>query len=201
MLLFSKGGKGFCIRHASLAFPRLNDHKEHSLTLFDIRMVAIHIYIQFDFRKVFDDTKGFFWRKTYSCLNKSELLPILVWCFLFQTNHEGWNFQLENSGDPPYFNNAQMLSYWNCVYFLMVTMSTVGYGDIACVTALGRGFQVLFLLVGLVSHHSFYSLVNINIYIFFHWSTKKIFQLGVICKYSIGVGLVIRIFIKKLYEF
>ena len=60
-------------------------------------------------------------------------------------------FQLENSGDPPYFLNAQLLSYWNCVYFLMVTMSTVGYGDIACVTALGRGFQVLFLLVGLVS--------------------------------------------------
>jgi potassium large conductance calcium-activated channel subfamily M alpha protein 1 len=37
------------------------------------------------------------------------------------------------------------------VYFLMVTMSTVGYGDIYCVTAIGRGFQVLFLLVGLVS--------------------------------------------------
>ena len=33
----------------------------------------------------------------------------------------------------------------------MVTMSTVGYGDIACVTSIGRGFQVLFLLVGLVS--------------------------------------------------
>ena len=33
----------------------------------------------------------------------------------------------------------------------MVTMSTVGYGDVVCVTALGRGFQVLFLLVGLVS--------------------------------------------------
>ncbi len=87
--------------------------------------------------------------------NKSELLLILISRFLLRTNHEGWNFQLENSGDPPYFNNAQMLSYWNCVYFLMVTMSTVGYGDIACVTALGRGFQVLFLLVGLVSQHSF----------------------------------------------
>ena len=59
--------------------------------------------------------------------------------------------QLENSGDPPYFLNSQSLSYWNCVYFLMVTMSTVGYGDVVCVTALGRGFQVLFLLVGLVS--------------------------------------------------
>ena len=35
-------------------------------------------------------------------------------------------FQLENSGDPPHFHNSQSLSYWNCVYFLMVTMSTVG---------------------------------------------------------------------------
>ena len=35
-------------------------------------------------------------------------------------------FQLENSGDPPHFQNSQSLSYWNCVYFLMVTMSTVG---------------------------------------------------------------------------
>ena len=59
--------------------------------------------------------------------------------------------QLENSGDPPDFDNGQKLSYWDCVYFLMVTMSTVGYGDIACQTAIGRGFQVLFLLVGLVS--------------------------------------------------
>ena len=61
-------------------------------------------------------------------------------------------FQLENSGDPPYFYNSQNLSYWNCVYFLMVTMSTVGYGDVVCVTVLGRGFQVIFLLVGLVRY-------------------------------------------------
>ena len=59
---------------------------------------------------------------------------------------------LENSGDPPDFDNGQSLTYWDCVYFLMVTMSTVGYGDIVCVTAAGRGFQVLFLLVGLVSN-------------------------------------------------
>jgi hypothetical protein len=62
--------------------------------------------------------------------------------------------QLENSGDPPNFDNGQELSYWDCVYFLMVTMSTVGYGDIYCVTSFGRGFQVLFLLVGLVSKPS-----------------------------------------------
>ena len=33
---------------------------------------------------------------------------------------------LENSGDPPDFDNGQSLTYWDCVYFLMVTMSTVG---------------------------------------------------------------------------
>ena len=49
---------------------------------------------------------------------------------------------LENSGDPPDFDNGQTLTYWDCVYFLMVTMSTVGYGDIYCMTTLGRAFQV-----------------------------------------------------------
>ena len=61
------------------------------------------------------------------------------------------------------------MSYWNCVYFLMVTMSTgtwqnvcinnkswhclislVGYGDIVCKTKMGRVLQLLSLLVGLV---------------------------------------------------
>jgi len=61
---------------------------------------------------------------------------------------------LENSGDPPDFDNGQSLTYWDCVYFLMVTMSTVGYGDISCVTSLGRVFQVLFLTVGLATFAS-----------------------------------------------
>lgn len=60
--------------------------------------------------------------------------------------------QLENSGDPFEFKNPQHLSYWTCVYFLIVTMSTVGYGDVFCQTVLGRTFLVFFLLVGLVSY-------------------------------------------------
>lgn len=59
-------------------------------------------------------------------------------------------FQLENSGDPLEFSNSNEMTYWECVYFLIVTMSTVGYGDIYCKTSLGRGFIVLFILVGLV---------------------------------------------------
>lgn len=34
-------------------------------------------------------------------------------------------FQLENSGDPLNFDNGHFISYWECVYFLIVTMSTV----------------------------------------------------------------------------
>ncbi|GFT46590.1 calcium-activated potassium channel slowpoke [Nephila pilipes] len=58
-------------------------------------------------------------------------------------------YQLENSGDPLDFVNPQSLTYWECVYFLIVTMSTVGYGDIYCQTSLGRAFIVFFILVGL----------------------------------------------------
>ena len=62
--------------------------------------------------------------------------------------------QLENSGDPPRFSNVHELGYWECVYFLMVTMSTVGYGDISCTTRIGKNFQILFLLIGLVRKHT-----------------------------------------------
>ena len=60
-------------------------------------------------------------------------------------------FQLENSGNLPDFSNPVPITYWNAVYFLMVTMSTVGYGDITCGTEVGRVFQLMFLAVGLVS--------------------------------------------------
>ena len=58
---------------------------------------------------------------------------------------------MENSGDPwEDFKNSQSLSYWECVYLLMVTMSTVGYGDVYAKTTLGRLFMVFFILGGLV---------------------------------------------------
>ena len=59
--------------------------------------------------------------------------------------------QLENSGNFPKFDEVHELSFGECLYFLMVTMSTVGYGDIVCKTRIGRVFQLLFLGVGLVS--------------------------------------------------
>ncbi len=79
--------------------------------------------------------------------------------------------QLENSGDPLEFSNPSQLSYWTCVYFLIVTMSTVGYGDVYCNTVLGRTFLVFFLLVGLVSFisesFSIAILCSLKLHVFF----------------------------------
>ena len=62
-----------------------------------------------------------------------------------------FSVQLENSGNGPDFSGVHELSFGEALYFLMVTMSTVGYGDIVCQTKIGRVFQLLFLGVGLVS--------------------------------------------------
>ncbi|KAB0384388.1 hypothetical protein FD755_006305, partial [Muntiacus reevesi] len=63
---------------------------------------------------------------------------------------------VENSGDPwENFQNNQALTYWECVYLLMVTMSTVGYGDVYAKTTLGRLFMVFFILGGLVKTLSY----------------------------------------------
>jgi len=63
----------------------------------------------------------------------------------------GW--QAELSGDPWVdFSNAQLdHDYWDWAYFTIVTMSTVGYGDIACKTVCGRFFIVIFIFGALVS--------------------------------------------------
>ncbi|CAH0768686.1 unnamed protein product [Bemisia tabaci] len=84
--------------------------------------------------------------KTSSSIRLAQLVSIFISVWLTAA---GIIHLLENSGDPFEFNNPQQLSYWTCVYFLIVTMSTVGYGDVYCQTILGRTFLVFFLLVGL----------------------------------------------------
>ena len=130
------------------------------------------------YSNVFSGKKWQHWQwQTFSFLWDTHLTSLCCVCFQEMGRKskklQHYLFQLENSGDPPYFRNSQNLSYWNCVYFLMVTMSTVGqshrilaysllllfnfiiynliwyllcifsgYGDVVCVTACGRGFQV-----------------------------------------------------------
>lgn len=86
--------------------------------------------------------------KTSSSIRLSQLISIVISVWLTAA---GIIHLLENSGDLLDFTHPHSISYWECVYFLIVTMSTVGYGDIYCTTALGRAFIVLFILIGLVS--------------------------------------------------
>lgn len=69
----------------------------------------------------------------------------------------GMIFLLENTGDPfatPPYGNAVSLTYSQCLYFAIVTMSTVGYGDITPQTVLGRIFTSLFILCALAAFAS-----------------------------------------------
>lgn len=57
---------------------------------------------------------------------------------------------VENSGDPwENFSNIHKLTYGESVYFILVTFATVGYGDIAAKTALGRLFMIFLIMTGL----------------------------------------------------
>ncbi|XP_074973587.1 potassium channel subfamily U member 1 [Phalacrocorax aristotelis] len=68
----------------------------------------------------------------------------------------GFIHLVENNGDPwvqP--ANSQSLSYFKCMYLVMMTMSTVGYGDVVVQTMLGRTFVVFFIIGGLVLFANF----------------------------------------------
>ena len=78
----------------------------------------------------------------------------LVICFDGLKRQPGYYLclQVENSGDPFFdFENVQSLTYWECVYFMLVTMTTVGYGDIYCKTTIGRITTVFLILATVVS--------------------------------------------------
>ncbi|ESP01401.1 hypothetical protein LOTGIDRAFT_111687 [Lottia gigantea] len=68
----------------------------------------------------------------------------------------GFVHLVENSGDFFFdFSNPHKLTYWECLYFLLVTMSTVGYGDINVETVLGRMFIVFFICISIGLFTSF----------------------------------------------
>jgi len=71
---------------------------------------------------------------------------------------------LENSGDPwRNHANSQELGYGDCLYYMWVTMSTVGYGDISCKTDLGKLFIALYMMGTIVMFAQFIPEIGRNL--------------------------------------
>uniref|UniRef100_A0A8B9YD28 Potassium channel subfamily U member 1 n=1 Tax=Bos mutus grunniens TaxID=30521 RepID=A0A8B9YD28_BOSMU len=63
----------------------------------------------------------------------------------------GFIHLVENSGDPwLQGRNSQTISFFESIYLIMATMSTVGFGDVVPKTYLGRIFIIVFTLGSLV---------------------------------------------------
>ena len=83
-------------------------------------------------------------------LNVIDILALLVRLLTVWLTATGIIHMLETTGDPWNVYNAQNISFPNYAYLIMVTISTVGYGDITPKTALGKAFIILFIIFGLV---------------------------------------------------
>ncbi|XP_054854030.1 potassium channel subfamily U member 1 [Eublepharis macularius] len=91
--------------------------------------------------------------KSGTSIKLSKLLAVFVSTWLTAAGFLHW---IENSGDPwEGQTNFQSLGYFECLYMVMVTMSTVGYGDIVAKTILGRCFLLFFIIGGLMLFANF----------------------------------------------
>uniref|UniRef100_A0A8C3WCJ6 Potassium channel subfamily U member 1 n=1 Tax=Catagonus wagneri TaxID=51154 RepID=A0A8C3WCJ6_9CETA len=86
--------------------------------------------------------------RTSNSVKFSKLLSIVLSTWFTAA---GFIHLVENSGDPWLKGrNSQNISYFESIYLVMATMSTVGFGDVVAKTSLGRTFIIFFTLGSLV---------------------------------------------------
>ncbi|KAI2549614.1 potassium calcium-activated channel subfamily U member 1, partial [Homo sapiens] len=88
--------------------------------------------------------------KTSNSVKFSKLLSIILSTWFTAA---GFIHLVENSGDPWLKGrNSQNISYFESIYLVMATTSTVGFGDVVAKTSLGRTFIMFFTLGSLVKN-------------------------------------------------
>ena len=84
--------------------------------------------------------------------------------------------QLETNGDPwqnyPDVDPDNVNYFWDYVYFVIIVLTTIGFGDISPITTLGRLFLVFYILVCLVSSQSSNLLMQYDIRTLLHERRK-----------------------------
>uniref|UniRef100_A0A2K6FKY4 Potassium channel subfamily U member 1 n=1 Tax=Propithecus coquereli TaxID=379532 RepID=A0A2K6FKY4_PROCO len=86
--------------------------------------------------------------KTSNSVKFSKLLSIVLSTWFTAA---GFIHLVENSGDPWLKGrNSQNISYFESIYLVMATTSTVGFGDVVAKTCLGRTFIMFFTLGSLI---------------------------------------------------
>ncbi|XP_077000735.1 potassium channel subfamily U member 1 isoform X2 [Tamandua tetradactyla] len=86
--------------------------------------------------------------KTSNSVKFSKLLSIILSTWFTAA---GIIHLVENSGDPWLRGkNSQNISYFDSIYLVMATTSTVGFGDVVAKTSLGRAFIMIFTLGSLI---------------------------------------------------
>ncbi|XP_011542726.1 potassium channel subfamily U member 1 isoform X1 [Homo sapiens] len=86
--------------------------------------------------------------KTSNSVKFSKLLSIILSTWFTAA---GFIHLVENSGDPWLKGrNSQNISYFESIYLVMATTSTVGFGDVVAKTSLGRTFIMFFTLGSLI---------------------------------------------------
>lgn len=82
--------------------------------------------------------------------NTIEPVAIMVRLLALWLGATGLIHLLESTGDPwRDFDNHQSNTFLEYAYFIMVTMSTVGYGDYFAMTDIGRAFMTFFIIAGI----------------------------------------------------
>lgn len=62
--------------------------------------------------------------------------------------------------------NANFDVYFNCIYYTVITLCTVGYGDYSPVTEIGWFYTLFLMVIGIIAvnliNYSFIDLIKIN---------------------------------------